>query len=106
MTTKYTPGPDAVSADLSEPHAFITFPGDDAANSETWCAHCNCTWKENGAHFLHELFEYEFCAECGGDAQHHTAVPFMGNWFARCDCPCADDGSLHPAIAQYRETQP
>ena len=35
--------------------------------------------------WLEEYFEYEYCAECFGDAEHHTAVPFLGNWFARCD---------------------
>jgi hypothetical protein len=55
------------------------------------------------AQWLAELFECEYCAECGGDAQHHTAVPFLGNWFARCNFP-ADDyaGTLHPTIATFR----
>jgi hypothetical protein len=35
--------------------------------------------------WLKEMFEYEYCAECAGDAEHHTAVPFVGNWFARCE---------------------
>jgi hypothetical protein len=52
--------------------------------------------------WLKDLFEFEFCAECGGDAQHHTAVPFLGNWFARCDYPSDDDGVMHPTIAQFR----
>jgi hypothetical protein len=34
--------------------------------------------------WLKELFEYEYCAECGGDAVDHEAVEFNGNWFARC----------------------
>lgn len=25
-----------------------------------------------------------YCDECGGDAEDHDAVEFMGNWFARC----------------------
>jgi hypothetical protein len=54
--------------------------------------------------WLADLFEYEYCAECGGDACHHTAIPFMGNWFARCDYPPAedDDATPHPIIAAYR----
>lgn len=53
--------------------------------------------------WLSELFEYEFCAECGGDACHHTAVPFMGNWFARCDHPANDDGEMSPVVKAYRD---
>lgn len=48
-------------------------------------------------------FEFEYCADCGGDACHHTAIPVLGNWFARCDFPRSDDehATLHPAIQQY-----
>jgi hypothetical protein len=52
--------------------------------------------------FLAELFADEYCVECGGDVQHHTAVPFAGNWFARCDFPYGDDGEQHPVIVTYR----
>lgn len=34
--------------------------------------------------WLAEQFEYELCEECGADADEHDAIPFMGNWFARC----------------------
>ncbi len=34
--------------------------------------------------WLKKLFEYEYCAECHGDAVDHDAIPFNGNWFARC----------------------
>jgi hypothetical protein len=51
--------------------------------------------------WLAELFEYEYCAECGGDSCHHTAVPFLGNWFAHCDYPLAEDGTPHPVIRKY-----
>lgn len=47
--------------------------------------------------FLRETFEFEYCAECGRDHRHHTAVPFMGNWFARCDLEpvmTADGGDI------------
>jgi hypothetical protein len=37
--------------------------------------------------WLAEQFEFEYCDECGRDACDHTAVPFMGNWFARCNHP-------------------
>lgn len=59
--------------------------------------------KSQGARqFLRELFEFEFCAECGGDAQHHSAVPFIG-WFARCKFPpCESTGDLHPTVAAFR----
>ena len=54
--------------------------------------------------WLAELFECEYCAECGGTHRHHTAVPFFGNWFARCDFPPAedDDATPHPVIQDYR----
>jgi hypothetical protein len=35
--------------------------------------------------WLAEQFEFEWCADCGRDHRHHTAIPFLGNWFARCD---------------------
>ena len=36
--------------------------------------------------WLEQLFEFEFCAECGGDAEDHVVclVPGIGNYFARC----------------------
>lgn len=37
------------------------------------------------AQWLREQFEFEWCAECGRDHRHHTAIPILGNWFARCD---------------------
>lgn len=40
--------------------------------------------------WLEEQFEYEYCSECGGDADDHIAVPVMGNWFARCNHPLSD----------------
>lgn len=57
-----------------------------------------------GASWLAELFEYEYCAECGGDAQHHTAVPLpiAGEPFARCDYPTDAEGNYHPTIAAFR----
>jgi hypothetical protein len=47
------------------------------------------TWKE----FSSELFECEYCAECGGDAEDHipTIGPF-GLWFAMCKCTPIVDG--------------
>ena len=41
--------------------------------------------------WLKEQFEYEYCAECGGDAEDHDAVPLLGNWFARCKKEVVDD---------------
>ena len=52
--------------------------------------------------WLEQQFECEFCEECGGDVCHHTAVPFMGNWFARCDFPRDDDGLMHPTVEKFR----
>jgi len=42
--------------------------------------------------FLEKLFEFEYCAECGGDVEDHDAIPMnLGHysgwqilWFARC----------------------
>jgi len=36
--------------------------------------------------WLEQLFEYEYCAECGGDVADHEVclVPGIGNYFARC----------------------
>lgn len=53
--------------------------------------------------WLKELFEFEYCSECGGDAEHHTAIPLMGNWFARCDYPPEKDGTFHPVIKRFRK---
>lgn len=44
------------------------------------------------AEWLAEQFEFEWCAECGRDQRHHTAIPFMGNWFAKCDLPPVMNG--------------
>ena len=43
--------------------------------------------------WLARLFEYEYCPECGGDAEDHEVclVPGIGNYFARCkQSPFAD----------------
>ncbi len=53
--------------------------------------------------WLAEQFIWEYCPECGGDAEHHTPVPFMENWFARCDYPPDDEGNWHPVIAEFRK---
>ena len=55
-----------------------------------------------GGEWLAQQFEFEYCAECGGDAQHHTAVPFLGTWFARCDYPPDDTGKPHFVIRKFR----
>lgn len=55
-----------------------------------------------GSEFLTELFECEYCAECSGDAEHHDAAPFLGNWFARCRYAPDDDGNPHPVVKEFR----
>lgn len=40
--------------------------------------------------WLEEMFEYEDCDECGKGVMYHTAVPFMGNWFASCNEPAKE----------------
>lgn len=53
--------------------------------------------------WLEETFEYEYCHECGGDADHHHALPILGNWFARCLYPRGKHETLHPVVYNYRE---
>lgn len=56
--------------------------------------------------WLEEQFEYEYCHECGGDAEHHDAAPFMGNWFAKCKEKVYDDPTevpCHTAGCVYTE---
>lgn len=48
-----------------------------------------------GEQFLEELFEHEYCGECGGDVEDHDAVPldlgaYGANWFARCKPDAVD----------------
>ena len=44
--------------------------------------------------WLADLFEFEYCPECGGDSQNHEVclVPGMGTFFARCLRPGEGDG--------------
>jgi hypothetical protein len=53
--------------------------------------------------WLKEQFILHYCDECGGDTQHHTAVPVMGNWFARCDYPPDENGNRDPVIETFRK---
>jgi hypothetical protein len=41
---------------------------------------------ETPEEWLERLFEFEYCAECGGDAEDHEVclVPGIGTYFARC----------------------
>lgn len=34
---------------------------------------------------LTDFFEWEYCSECGRDADAHTPVPLLGNFFFRCN---------------------
>ena len=47
--------------------------------------------KESPDEWLRRLFEYEFCAECGGDAEDHEVCLVLGNYFARCKKSPFDD---------------
>lgn len=53
--------------------------------------------------WLTEQFEYEYCAECGGDAQHHAVTRVLGNWFAVCVySPSAETNwEWHPVIKAF-----
>jgi hypothetical protein len=48
--------------------------------------------------WLRDLFEYEYCSECGGDAEDHEVcvVPGIGTFFARCSKPPLDDDERGP----------
>lgn len=43
--------------------------------------------------FAAELFEFEYCSECGGDAEDHEPWIVVGNWFAHCTHDMLSDGS-------------
>lgn len=43
--------------------------------------------EEHPQEWLKRTFEFEYCGECGQDADAHTAVPLLGNWFAQCNLP-------------------
>lgn len=41
--------------------------------------------------WMRRLFEFEYCPECGGDAEDHAVWIVLGNYFARCKrSPYAD----------------
>ena len=44
---------------------------------------------ERPEEWLERLFEYEFCTECGGDAENQEVciIPGIGTYFARCIVP-------------------
>ena len=48
--------------------------------------------------WLERLFEYEYCAECGGDAGDHEVAMVLGNYFAWCR-PVPGDTEV-PVVAQ------
>lgn len=54
--------------------------------------------------WLKEQFEYEYCEECGGDAQHHAVASVMGNPFAYCLYPPSTETNyeFHPVIVAFR----
>ncbi len=56
--------------------------------------------------FLGQLFECEYCHECGGDTQHHQVTFSLFNLpFAMCLFPPDEDtGNFHPTIAAFRKT--
>lgn len=38
-----------------------------------------------------EMFEFEYCSECGKDKEDHFILPFNGNWFAKCKTEAVPD---------------
>ncbi len=49
---------------------------------------------ETPEEWLADLFGFEYCGECGGDAEDHEVclVPGIGNFFARCLGPSVSQG--------------
>jgi hypothetical protein len=39
---------------------------------------------ESPDEWLERLFEFEYCPECGGDADDHEVSVVLGNYFAWC----------------------
>lgn len=51
---------------------------------------------------LEEFFEFEFCENCSGDAEHHTLCRDpLGKLFIRCDYPPTESGASHSVIRRY-----
>lgn len=59
------------------------------------CANFEFSTDENGrtlqklhgqtfTEYCDQLFEFEYCSECGGDTKDHEPNTILGNWFARC----------------------
>lgn len=46
---------------------------------------------ESPDEWLKRLFEFEFCAECGGDVEDHVVSVVLGNYFAWCKRSPFDD---------------
>ena len=67
---------------------------------------------ETPEEWLESLFEFEYCAECGGDAEDHEVcvVPGIGNYFARCrrpnDEPSATEYGVGPDGIREPATPP
>lgn len=51
---------------------------------------------ETATEWLKQQFEFEYCHECGKDADKHTAVMVLGNWFARCNEPLTEPHVFNP----------
>jgi hypothetical protein len=58
--------------------------------------------------FLEHLFYDEYCAECGGDVQHHQVTYALFDLpFAFCRFPPNEEnGAFHPTILAFREKVP
>jgi hypothetical protein len=54
--------------------------------------------RETPESWLRDLFEFEYCGECGGDAEDHEVcmVPGLGTYFARCLRPPKNDVGSKP----------
>ncbi|MDB5350139.1 MAG: hypothetical protein JWN86_1386 [Planctomycetota bacterium] len=67
---------------------------------------------ETPEEWLERLFEFEYCAECGGDAEDHEVciVPGIGTYFARCRRPhgAGDEGAAatRPDTSEVRANSP
>ena len=74
--------------------------------------HTTDTEGRTAEQFLAELFEFERCDECGGDAPDHEVIPIdLGAYggpyfFARCKCEVAECVHCGHAISRRSEAEP
>ena len=60
-----------------------------------------------GQDFLEQMFHYQYCDECGGDAEHHqVSYAIFEKPFAFCTFPPSEEtGERHPTILAFRKVE-